>query len=85
MVIGTLREKLVKIGARIVRHGRYVVFQLAEVALPRPDGSEAMRPAEPRGSRGPRSASTAKTARTGLRTVVQRLFLTRDAPDTPSR
>jgi hypothetical protein len=28
----TLREKLVKIGARIVRHGRYVVFQLAEVA-----------------------------------------------------
>jgi len=24
----TLREKLVKIGARIVRHGRYVVFQL---------------------------------------------------------
>jgi hypothetical protein len=31
----TLREKLVKIGARIVRHGRYVVFQLAEVAVAR--------------------------------------------------
>jgi hypothetical protein len=31
----TLRERLVKIGARIVRHGRYVVFQLAEVAVPR--------------------------------------------------
>jgi hypothetical protein len=31
----TLREKLVKIGARIVRHGRYVVFQMAEVAVPR--------------------------------------------------
>jgi hypothetical protein len=31
----TLREKLVKIGARIVRHGRYVIFQLAEVAVPR--------------------------------------------------
>ena len=31
----TLREKLVKTGARIVRHGRYVVFQLAEVAIPR--------------------------------------------------
>jgi hypothetical protein len=30
-----LREKLVKIGARIVRHGRYVVFQLAEVPVPR--------------------------------------------------
>ena len=31
----TLREKLVKVGARIVRHGRYVTFQLAEVAVPR--------------------------------------------------
>jgi hypothetical protein len=31
----TLREKLVKIGAKLVRHGRYVVFQLAEVAVPR--------------------------------------------------
>src|SRR3954452_2462779 len=31
----TLREKLVKAGARIVRHGRYLVFQLAEVAVPR--------------------------------------------------
>ena len=31
----TLGEKLVKIRARIVRHGRYVVFQLAEVAVPR--------------------------------------------------
>ena len=33
--LSTLREKLVKIGARVVRHGRYVVFQLAEVAAPR--------------------------------------------------
>ncbi len=31
----TLRERLVKIGARVVRHGRYVAFQLAEVAVPR--------------------------------------------------
>ena len=31
----TLREKLVKIGAKIVRHGRYVTFQLAEVAVSR--------------------------------------------------
>ena len=31
----TLRERLVKIGARIVSHGLYVVFQLAEVAVPR--------------------------------------------------
>ncbi len=31
----TLREKLVKIGAKVVAHGRYVTFQLAEVAVPR--------------------------------------------------
>ena len=31
----TLREKLVKIGAKVVCHGRYVTFQLAEVAVPR--------------------------------------------------
>jgi len=29
----TLREKLVKIGARMVRHGRYITFQMAEVAV----------------------------------------------------
>ena len=31
----SLREKLIKIGAKIVRHGRYVTFQMAEVAVPR--------------------------------------------------
>ncbi|MCZ8036391.1 MAG: IS1380 family transposase [Novosphingobium sp.] len=31
----SLREKLIKIGARIVSHGRYVAFKLAEVAIPR--------------------------------------------------
>jgi Transposase DDE domain group 1 len=31
----SLREKLIKIGAKVVRHGRYVTFQLAEVAVPR--------------------------------------------------
>ncbi len=31
----TLRGKLVKIGAKAISHGRYVTFQLAEVALPR--------------------------------------------------
>ena len=30
-----LREKLIKIGAKVVRHGRYVTFQMAEVAVPR--------------------------------------------------
>ena len=39
----TLREKLVKFGARIVRHGRYLVFQLAEVAVPRMLFAEILR------------------------------------------
>jgi hypothetical protein len=30
----SLREKLIKIGAKVVSHGRYVTFQLAEVAVP---------------------------------------------------
>jgi hypothetical protein len=39
----TLRDKLVKIGARVVRHGRYVAFQLAEVAVPRALFAEILR------------------------------------------
>ena len=31
----SLREKLVKIGAKLVVHGRYMTFQMAEVAVPR--------------------------------------------------
>jgi hypothetical protein len=31
----TLKDKLIKIGAKVVRHGRYVTFQMAEVAIPR--------------------------------------------------
>ncbi|HZY98805.1 MAG TPA: transposase [Candidatus Baltobacteraceae bacterium] len=31
----TLREKLIKIGAKVVSHGRYVAFHMAEVAIPR--------------------------------------------------
>ena len=31
----TLREKLIKIGAKVVRHGRYITLQLAEVAISR--------------------------------------------------
>ncbi len=38
----TLREKLVKIGAKAVRHGRYVTFQLAEVAIPLPLSAEIL-------------------------------------------
>jgi hypothetical protein len=31
----TLREKLIKIGAKVVHHSRQVIFQMAEVAVPR--------------------------------------------------
>ena len=39
----TLREKLVKMGAKVVRHGRYVTFQLAEIAIPRALFAEILR------------------------------------------
>ena len=39
----SLREKLVKIGAKVVRHGRYVLFQLAEVAVPKELFQEILR------------------------------------------
>lgn len=31
----TMREKLIKIGAKVVRHSKYVFFQMAEVMVPR--------------------------------------------------
>ena len=31
----TLREKLIKIGAKVVAHSRYIIFQMAEVAVPK--------------------------------------------------
>jgi hypothetical protein len=31
----TLKEKLIKIGAKVVGHARYVAFQMAEVAVPK--------------------------------------------------
>ena len=39
----TLREKLVKIGAKVARHGRYVTFQLADVAMPQTLFAEILR------------------------------------------
>jgi len=39
----SLREKLVKIGAKVVRHGRYVIFQIAEVAVPKELFQEILR------------------------------------------
>jgi hypothetical protein len=37
------KEKLIKIGAKVVRHGRYVAFQMAEVAMPRMLFAEILR------------------------------------------
>jgi hypothetical protein len=31
----SLKEKLIKIGAKVVSHGRYVACQMAQVAIPR--------------------------------------------------
>jgi hypothetical protein len=33
--LNSLREKLIKIGAKVFSHGRYVTFHMAEVAVPR--------------------------------------------------
>ena len=49
----TLRDRLVKIGAKIVRHGRSITFQMAEV-----DGVARPVPANPRRHRGAPSAAT---------------------------
>ncbi|HMI10246.1 MAG TPA: transposase, partial [Bradyrhizobium sp.] len=39
----SLKEKLIKIGAKVVSHGRYVAFQLAEVAIPQQMFQEILR------------------------------------------
>ena len=39
----SLREKLVKIGAKVAHHGRYVIFQMAEVAVPKELFQEILR------------------------------------------
>jgi hypothetical protein len=39
----TLKEKLIRIGANVVSHGRYIVFQMAEVAIPRQMIQEILR------------------------------------------
>ena len=39
----SLKEKLIKIGAKVVTHGRYVAFQMAEVAVPRMLFAEILR------------------------------------------
>ena len=47
----TLRQKLVKIGAKVVRHSRSIIFQMAEVAVPRMLFAEILRLIEELGPR----------------------------------
>jgi hypothetical protein len=39
----SLKEKLIKIGAKVVTHGRYVAFQMAEVSVTRTLFAEILR------------------------------------------
>lgn len=39
----SLKEKLIKIGAKVISHSRYVAFQMAEVAIPRQMFQEILR------------------------------------------
>jgi hypothetical protein len=39
----SLKEKLIKIGAKVVSHGRYIAFQMAEVVVPRMLFAEILR------------------------------------------
>src|SRR5207302_10493395 len=41
--LASLEEKLIKIGAKIVSHGRYVAVQMAEIAIPRNLFAEILR------------------------------------------
>ena len=51
--LSTLRDRLVKLGAKIVRHGRSIMFQMAEVMVSRGlfqqilDAIAALRPLPP--------------------------------------
>jgi Transposase DDE domain group 1 len=40
----TLKEKLIKIGAKVVTHGRYIAFQMAEAAISRNLFADILRP-----------------------------------------
>ena len=67
----SLREKLIKIGAKVVSHGRYVTFQMAEVAVPRQMFEEILIAHRP----------TAGAARAGMR----RGLGSKDAADNDGR
>jgi hypothetical protein len=82
----TMREKLVKIGARIARHGRYVVFQLAEVAVPRALFGKILRGIKPCGLGRPRWGMRIESdERRQLWTGDVRLWSTEERSKAPKR
>ena len=62
----SLKEKLIKIGAKVVSHGRYVVFQMAEVAFPRQMLREILR-----NDRGTTAAASACASMRGSMSCIQ--------------
>jgi hypothetical protein len=42
-LVDVARGELIKIGAKVVSHGRYILFQMAEVAIPRQMFEEILR------------------------------------------
>jgi hypothetical protein len=46
----TLKDKLIKIGAKVVSHGRYVIFQMVEIAIARQMFEEILTAATTSGS-----------------------------------
>jgi hypothetical protein len=78
----TLREKLTKNGAKVVRHGRCVVFQLAEVAVPPALFAEILRRIDQMRPRPPLlSASAPKAMNDGNPTGEVRPMSDRDPPN----
>jgi hypothetical protein len=41
--VATFKEEFIKIGAKVVSHGRYIAFQLAEAAIPRNLSADILR------------------------------------------
>ncbi len=39
--LAPLRDKLIKLGAKVVTHARHLIFQMAELAIPRPPNAAA--------------------------------------------
>jgi hypothetical protein len=76
----SLREKLIKIGAKVVSHGRYVAFQLAEVSVSRADVCGNLvadwavaRPARPSVSGGEVICDERRQRRSALRRAKRRV------------